>query len=60
MKRTLVIGALAAAALAPRADAQALGERPPEMDAVKWYNTPPLALEELQGQTILVEVFRTW
>jgi len=35
-------------------------ERPPELDPVKWYNTPPLALEQLQGKAVLVEVFRTW
>ena len=46
--------------LAPTIDAQELGQRPPALEAVKWYNTPPLALEQLQGKAVLVEVFRTW
>lgn len=60
MKHALFAASLAAVAVAPVARAQSIGERPPELDAVKWYNTPPLALEDLQGQTVMVEVFRTW
>ena len=32
----------------------------PELDAIKWYNTPALTMEALHGKTVLVEVFRTW
>ncbi len=38
----------------------ALGEPAPVIEAVQWYNAPPLTLEDLKGRTILVEVFRTW
>jgi len=51
--------ALAVTFLASLATAQ-VGQKPPELDAVKWYNTPPLALEQLEGKAILIEVFRTW
>jgi len=57
--RKLVMAAAATVALAWSASAQ-VGETPPKLDAVKWYNTPPLALEQLQGKAVLVEVFRTW
>ena len=46
-------------ALAGAAHAQ-VGDRPPDLEAVKWYNTPPMALEQLLGKAVLVEVFRTW
>ena len=42
------------------AQAQNLGQPMPALEAVKWYNTPPLAMEQLQDKAILVEVFRTW
>lgn len=32
----------------------------PDFEAVKWYNTPPLAASDLQNKAVLVEVFRTW
>lgn len=51
---------VAMAALAARPDAQRTGEAPPALEAVKWYNTPPLALDQLHGKAVLVEVFRTW
>ncbi len=57
--RKLLILALGTLALASTAGAQ-VGEKPPELEAVKWYNTPPLALEQMLGKAVLVEVFRTW
>ena len=57
--RKLLQVALFTAALAPALPAQ-VGQQPPELDVVKWYNTPPLALEQLQDKAVLVEVFRTW
>ena len=50
---------LALVAAAPVSAAQ-VGTEPPRIDAVKWYNTPPLALDALAGKAVLVEVFRTW
>jgi hypothetical protein len=32
----------------------------PEFEALKWYNTPPLSLEDLKEKAVLIEVFRTW
>lgn len=62
MRNSLGIALLAVGgvALAPPAEAQNVGAAPPVIEAVKWYNTPPLALENLQGKAVLVEVFRTW
>jgi hypothetical protein len=60
MRKLLVGLTLAATAFASTADAQGIGKTPPALEAVKWYNTPPLALEKLQGKAVLVEVFRTW
>jgi len=57
--RKLLMVAAATVALTWTASAQ-VGETPPELGAVKWYNAPPLALEQMQGKAILVEVFRTW
>ena len=51
---------LALAALPQPAATQSIGAKPPAIDAVKWYNTPPLALDALRGKAVLVEVFRTW
>jgi hypothetical protein len=31
-----------------------------ELDVTRWYNSPPISAELLQGHTVLVEVFRTW
>lgn len=59
MGRLLISAAVAAATIVSGASAQ-VGEKPPELDAVKWYNTPPLALGDLEGKAVLVEVFRTW
>lgn len=56
MKRLLpLLGLWVGASLV---DAQ-VGEKP-DLDVVQWYNSPPIALEQLQGHTVLVEVFRTW
>lgn len=51
--------AVLALALAPAAAAQ-VGQKPPELDAVQWYNSAPLTLDRLAGKAVLVEVFRTW
>lgn len=59
MSKALLPIVLAACAIASPGSAQ-VGERPPALDPVKWYNTPPLALEQLQGKAVLIEVFRTW
>lgn len=60
MLRLIATIVVAAATLAASPDAQRTGEAPPALEAVKWYNTPPLALEQLRGKAVLVEVFRTW
>ena len=57
--RRILMAAAATVAMTWSAGAQ-VGETPPEIQAVKWYNTPPLALEQMQGKAVLVEVFRTW
>lgn len=36
-----------------------VGEKP-NLDIVQWYNSPPISLDQFQGHTVLVEVFRTW
>ena len=58
MRKPLV--SMAALALAASAASAQVGEKPPEFDAAKWYNTPPLLLENLQGKAVMIEVFRTW
>ena len=62
MKHLSSVAAVMAAtlALAPTLPAQTLGSPPPALEAVQWYNSPPLTLEDLKGRTVLVEVFRTW
>lgn len=52
----LFVGALAA----PLSAQAKIGSPPPELDAVKWYNSPPMTLAELKGKTVFVDVFRTW
>jgi hypothetical protein len=59
MRRILLTFGLALAAVAPPARAE-VGQKPPELAAVKWYNSPPLTWEQLQGKAVMVEVFRTW
>ena len=56
MKRVLTAVALAAAATTASAQ---VGQKA-NLDVVQWYNTPPISAEQLQGHTVLVEVFRTW
>lgn len=58
--RSITLLSLGLALLGGGTWAQRLGHRPPELEAVKWYNTPPLALAQLQDKAVLVEVFRTW
>lgn len=62
--RSLTLLPLAAAALwAPLLisdSAPKLGAPMPEFDAVKWYNTVPLLVADVQDKTVLIEVFRTW
>ncbi len=57
--KKLLQAVLIAATLAPSLSAQ-VGTKAPVLEAVKWYNTPPLALEQMRDKTVLVEVFRTW
>ncbi len=59
MLKPLTALVVATTALASTARAQ-IGLAPPALDAVKWYNTPPLALDQLHGKAVLIEVFRTW
>ena len=59
MRRLLPALGLAALALVAPARAE-VGKPPPELDAVKWYNSPPLVLGDLQGKAVMIEVFRTW
>ena len=52
---------LALVALAVPAHSQdAVGKPPPEFKATKWYNTPPISLDDLKGKAVLLQVFRTW
>jgi hypothetical protein len=56
----LLLGlALAGIALSAPARAQ-VGNNAPEFDGKKWYNTAPLALEDLKGKAVHIVVFRTW
>ena len=45
---------------APGDKAVTPGTKVPEFNAIKWYNTPPLTLEDLKGKAVLLQVFRTW
>ena len=56
MKRSFQV--LACLALAATANAQ-VGQKA-NLDVKQWYNTPPISLDQFQGHTVLVEVFRTW
>ena len=58
--KKLLLSLVVALVASQAATAQRIGEAAPALDAVKWYNTPPLALEQLRGKAVLVEVFRTW
>lgn len=35
-------------------------EELPDFNAVEWWNSIPLTLEQLRGRAVFVEVFRTW
>ena len=61
MKYTLPVAAALALPLAAWTGA-GTGEKAglPEFKAAKWYNTPPLSVEDLEGKVAFVEVFRTW
>lgn len=37
-----------------------LGAQLPEFEAIKWYNTPPLSIEDMGNKAVFIEVFRTW
>lgn len=56
MKR--LFPAFACLAVAATASAQ-VGQKA-NLDVKQWYNTPPISLDQFQGHTVLVEVFRTW
>lgn len=56
--RLLTASALAACASA--ASAQDIGSPMPALEAVRWFNTPALSAEDLQGKAVLIDVFRTW
>lgn len=58
MRKLILSAAVAAAALASIPAAQ--GAKLERLDTVKWYNTPPLALDQLHGKAVLFEAFRTW
>lgn len=61
MKRVLCsLALLVVAVSAPATMAQKVGQMPPELKAVKWYNSPALTLEDLRERAVLIEVFRTW
>ena len=47
-------------AASPGDKATSPGGKVPELNAVKWYNTAPLSLEDLKGKAVLLQVFRTW
>lgn len=52
---------LALFALSPPAPAQsAVGNPAPEFKATKWYNGPPISVDDLKGKAVLIQVFRTW
>lgn len=41
-------------------EAPGIGKPAPEFKATKWYNTPPLTLDDLRGKVVHIVVFRTW
>jgi hypothetical protein len=57
---SLALGACALFASAPSASALDVGDPAPEFQPVKWYQSPPLTLEQLRGKAVLIVVFRTW
>lgn len=59
MRTLSAVLVLAAASAFTPAEA-GVGSPLPELEATKWYNSPPLTLEDLHGKAVLIEVFRTW
>ena len=57
MKRVIALLVLAAG---PSLASAQVGEKLPKMDVLQWYNSPPIAEENLAGRAVLVEIFRTW
>jgi hypothetical protein len=57
---SLALGALAYCAGAPPVAALDVGDPAPEFQPVKWYQSPPLTMEQLRGKAVLIVVFRTW
>jgi hypothetical protein len=53
-----LLATVAGLALAATANAQ-VGQKA-NLDVTQWYNSPPISVDQLQGHTVLVEVFRTW
>lgn len=61
MRRVLAaVALLATFGPAPALAASGEGTAPPELKAIKWYNSPALSLEDLRERAVLIEVFRTW
>ena len=63
MKSTMkafLLGLSLAAFACPRPAAAQVGDRPPKLEAVKWFNSPPLVLDELQEKAVWIQIFRTW
>jgi hypothetical protein len=56
MKRLLWAAAIVVAGTLTNAQ---VGQKA-NLDVVKWYNSPPISADQLQGHGVLVEVFRTW
>ena len=53
---------LAAVALCAVADVSSaqVGQKPPVLDVLEWYNSPPIDPAQMNGRAVLIEVFRTW
>jgi len=58
MLRSSLVG-LALCAAAASSSAQ-VGQKPPALDVLEWYNSPPIDVAQLGGRAVLIEVFRTW
>jgi len=55
----VVLSSLAVATFASEAAGRPGGQEAPPLEAVKWYNAPPLPLERLAGKAVLIQVMRT-
>ena len=58
--KAILLGLSLAALAYPRPAAAQVGERAPKLVAVKWFNSPPLVLDELQEKAVWIQIFRTW